>query len=380
MNSSYIFTSESVSEGHPDKVADQISDAVVDAHMALDPEAKVACETLVAPGTVILAGEISTRMPCGSEFIKNLVSEVIRDIGYTTGFFNHKNFEFHNLLHEQSPNINQAVEKQDGQIGAGDQGMMFGYATDETEKMMPLPIFYAHRLMQRQAEVRKSGQLPWLGPDAKCQLSVRYEGDRPKVIETVVFSTQHQPDKQDIEQEVIENIIAPVIPAELRALDIQYLVNPSGCFAIGGPEADTGLTGRKIVVDTYGGSCPHGGGAFSGKDPTKVDRSGAYICRYIAKNLVAAGLASRCTVQVSYAIGQANPTSFFLNFHGTGQVEEMKAMETILDLVDLTPAGIIKRLDLRRPIYRQTAAYGHFGRPGFTWEETDLVDSLSQIG
>ena len=377
----FIFTSESVSEGHPDKVADQISDAVVDAYLSREPDAKVACETLVTRGTVILAGEIAAHEILKDDELRAIVRNVIRDIGYTRENlgFNFNRFEFQNRLHRQSDAINIAVE----QGGAGDQGMMFGYAVDETENLMPLPINLAHRLVKKQAEVRKNGTLPWLGPDAKSQVSIRYNNGQPVFVETVVISTQHLEniDNREIEAEVVEHIIKAVIPPELRDETVEYLVNPSGRFVQGGPEADTGLTGRKIIVDTYGGSCPHGGGAFSGKDPTKVDRSGAYMARYIAKNLVAAGLAHRCTVQLSYAIGKADPTSVLIDFHGSGLVDEKSALKVVREIVDLTPMGIITHLNLRRPIYRSTATYGHFGRAltDFTWERTtDLADWLRQ--
>lgn len=377
----FIFTSESVSEGHPDKVADQISDAVVDAYLSREPDAKVACETLVTRGTVILAGEIAAHEILKDDELRAIVRNVIRDIGYTRENlgFNFNRFEFQNRLHCQSDEINTAVE----QGGAGDQGMMFGYAVDETENLMPLPINLAHRLVKKQAEVRKNGTLPWLGPDAKSQVSIRYNNGQPVFVETVVISTQHLEniDNREIEAEVVEHIIKAVIPPELRDETVEYLVNPSGRFVQGGPEADTGLTGRKIIVDTYGGSCPHGGGAFSGKDPTKVDRSGAYMARYIAKNLVAAGLAHRCTVQLSYAIGKADPTSVLIDFHGSGLVDEKSALKVVREIVDLTPMGIITHLNLRRPIYRSTATYGHFGRAltDFTWERTtDLADWLRQ--
>jgi len=382
MTKSYVFTSESVSEGHPDKVADQISDAVLDAYLELDPLAKVACETLVTRGALILAGEVNSTEKLDEDVLRGTVRNTIRNIGYVdeaTGF-NCDRFEFENRLHRQSRDIERAVEQGGNNLGAGDQGMMFGYAVNETPELMPLPIWLAHRLVEKQAEVRKNGTVPWFGPDAKSQVVVRYRYGRPAVVEKVVLSTQHSADagNGDVKESVTQQIIEAVIPSELKADNIEYLVNPSGRFVTGGPEADTGVTGRKIIVDTYGGSCPHGGGAFSGKDATKVDRSAAYMARYVAKNLVAAGLASRCTVQLSYAIGRADPTSVFLDFYGTGRVDEDKVLEFVKGMVDLTPAGIIKTLDLRRPIYSPTAAYGHFGRnlPTFTWEKTDLVGDL----
>ena len=359
MPKNYIFTSESVSEGHPDKVADQISDAVLDAYLRLDPFAKVACETLVTHGAVILAGEVNSTHRLSDDDLHEVVCDVIRNIGYIDESlgFNCNRFEFQNRLHRQSSDIKNAVEHGNDKLGAGDQGMMFGYAVKETEGLMPLPICLAHKLVEKQAEVRKNGILPWIGPDAKSQVSVLYDNGRPVSVEKVVLSTQHSSDIDNgqIEEAVIEHIINPVVPPEMRSGNIEYLVNPSGQFIVGGPEADTGLTGRKIIVDTYGGSCPHGGGAFSGKDATKVDRSAAYMARYIAKNLVAAGLAHRCTVQLSYAIGRSDPTSVLLDFHGTGRVDEKDAMKLIQEIVDLTPAGIIRRLDLRRPIFRPTA-------------------------
>lgn len=379
---SYIFTSESVSEGHPDKVADQISDAVLDAYLEVDPQSKVACETLISHGSVILAGEVSSAHHLSDDYLKGIVRDVIREIGYVNNRlgFSCDRFEFQNRMHPQALDILHCVEKQDGCLGAGDQGLMFGYATDETPELMPLPIIYAHRLMQRHAEVRKSGELPWLGPDAKSQLSVRYVDGYPETVEAVVLSTQHIDgiSRVAVEKAVIEHIIEPVIQPELRSDEIVYLVNPSGRFVTGGPEADTGLTGRKIIVDTYGGSCPHGGGAFSGKDPTKVDRSAAYMARYIAKNLVGTGLTKQCTVQISYAIGWPEPISFLIDFHGTGHVDEEEAVKAVAEMLDLSPAGIISHLDLRRPIYRTTAAYGHFGRhlKDFTWESPDLLDAL----
>jgi S-adenosylmethionine synthetase len=382
MQKYHDFTSESVSEGHPDKVADQISDAVLDAYLSKDPLAKVACETLITHGVVILAGEVSSKHRLSDRDLHDIVCGVIRDIGYTEDAlgFNCTRFEFQNHLHRQSGNIGKAVEHSNGTLGAGDQGLMFGHAVAETDELMPLPITLAHRLVQRQAEVRRSGIWSWLGPDAKSQVTVRYCGDNPACVTGVVLSTQHLPGVEDAEisETVIEHIIKPTIPERLLKERCTVLVNPSGRFEIGGPKADTGLTGRKIIVDTYGGSCPHGGGAFSGKDPTKVDRSAAYMARYLAKNIVAAGLAAKCTIQLSYAIGKADPTSFYVDLPGTGRVDEVKVEAAVRDMVDLTPLGIISRLDLRRPIYLQAAVCGHFGRelPDFTWERTDLVEPL----
>ena len=390
MSNSYLFTSESVSEGHPDKVADQISDAVLDWVLAKDCNAKVACETLIAPSLVVVAGEFK------SHVVPNLLAEletaipqlarwVIGQIGYTnaaTGFDLAK-CEIKTSINGQSDHINQGVDQADGEIGAGDQGLMFGFACRETPQLMPLPIALAHRLMARQAELRKSGALPWLRPDAKSQVTVRYDGTKPVCVEKVVLSTQHAPDigTDELRREVIRQIIEPVIPAELRAPGIQYLVNPTGRFEIGGPQGDTGLTGRKIIVDTYGGSCPHGGGAFSGKDPTKVDRSAAYMARYIAKNVVAAGLAERCTIQLAYAIGTPEPVSVHIDLHGSGAIDEIALEKAIPVIFGLTPKGIIEMLDLRQPIYQRTAAYGHFGRERheFTWERTDRADLLNRV-
>ena len=386
MARNHLFTSESVSEGHPDKMADQISDAILDAFLAEESEARVACETLVADNLIVIAGEFKTR----DEHIfgrlrdaaEPLVRQVLRDIGYRdadTGI-DPDRCEVQVRFNRQSAHIDQGVSRADGVIGAGDQGLMFGYACDETPELMPLPITLAHRLVRRQAELRHGRNLPWLRPDAKSQVTVRYEGDRPVAVEKVVLSTQHAKgaDADEIRAEVISRIIEPVIPVELRARNIEYLVNPTGRFEIGGPNGDTGLTGRKIIVDTYGGSCPHGGGAFSGKDPTKVDRSAAYMARHVAKTVVAAGLARRCTLQIAYAIGIAEPVSVFIDCHGTAIVDEHRIEEAIQDLFDFTPAGIIRRLDLARPIYRKTAAYGHFGRelPEFAWEATGSAGVL----
>jgi len=386
MSHSYLFTSESVSDGHPDKLADRISDTVLDRCLALDPNAKVACETLLADDLVVVAGEFRLGPDGAFETVRaeldGLVRQVLRETGYSAGFpgIDPETCEVQNRVHGQSAQIAKGVERADGVLGAGDQGLMFGYACDETPELMPLPIQMAHRLMQRQHRLRISGELPWLRPDAKAQVTVRYAADRPVAVDTVVISTQLQGDLPDeqIEREVIARLIEPVVSAELRSPDIRYLVNPAGRFEIGGPHGDTGLTGRKIVVDTYGGSCPHGGGAFSGKDPTKVDRSAAYAARWVAKNLVAAGLARRATVQLAYAIGRPDPVSIRVDAHGTAVIPEPRLEEAVRAVFDLTPAGIIRDLDLRRPIYAATAAFGHFGREGegFTWEHTDRLDAL----
>jgi S-adenosylmethionine synthetase len=379
MAKDFVFTSESVSEGHPDKMADLISDAFLDAVLAKDPVGRVACETLVTKNVAVIAGEFRTKAKLDPV---SIVRQTAREIGYDDPLigFDADTCEVHTYLGQQSADIDLGVTQANGEIGAGDQGLMFGYATTETPELMPLPIRLAHRLVQRQAEVRKSGRLPWLKPDAKSQVAVRYRDKRPVAVEKVVLSTQHAADVADatIREAVIAEIIENVVPAELRSRTIQYLVNPTGRFVIGGPVGDTGLTGRKIIVDTYGGSCPHGGGAFSGKDPTKVDRSAAYAARYIAKNIVASGLADHCTVQLAYVIGVIEPFSLMVNIHSGGKVSEEAIEEAVRSIFKLTPAGMIKMLDLRRPIYKQTAAYGHFGRelPDFTWERTDKVDAL----
>jgi len=380
MDKEFLFTSESVSEGHPDKMADQISDAVLDALFRVDPKARVACESLLTQNTVIVAGELGTS---ASIPVEDIVRETVREIGYTDPSygFDARTCAVKNMLGRQSADIAAAVvNRSDGEIGAGDQGLMFGYAVRETPELMPLPIMLAHRLVERQSELRKQGRLPWLRPDAKSQVTVRYVGSRPVAVERVVLSTQHAGDVPNgrITEEVRREIIDAVIPAELRARSMEYFINPSGRFEIGGPQGDTGLTGRKIIVDTYGGSCPHGGGAFSGKDPTKVDRSAAYAARYIAKNVVAAGLAEKCTVQLSYAIGVVEPQSLMINLHGQRKVEERAIEQAVRELFQLTPKGMIEMLDLRRPIYKKTAAYGHFGRelPEFSWERTDKAEAL----
>ena len=377
------FTSESVSEGHPDKMADQISDAVLDAIIRQDVNARVACETLVKTGMVVLAGEVTTSAYIDLE---ELWREVILDIGYDNSAvgFDGASCAIINAIGKQSPDIAMGVdETDDHEQGAGDQGLMFGFATDETDVLMPAPITYSHRLMKKQAEVRKQGILDFLRPDAKSQISIRYDNNgNPVGIDTVVLSTQHDPDvsRKTLQEAVMEEIIKPVLPSNWLHSDTRYFINPTGNFVIGGPVGDCGLTGRKIIVDTYGGMARHGGGAFSGKDPSKVDRSAAYAARYVAKNLVDAGLASKCEIQVSYAIGVAEPTSISVDTFGTGKLPESEIEQLIRKHFDLRPRGLIAMLDLKRPIYRQTAAYGHFGReePDFTWEKTDKVDALQE--
>ncbi len=380
MASEHVFTSESVSEGHPDKMADQISDAILDAILAQDPHARVACETLVKTGLVLVAGEITT----SARFeVEAIAREVIRDIGYHSSEmgFDWETCAVISALGKQSPDIAQGVDEgEDKEQGAGDQGMMFGYASNETPVLMPAPITYAHALVRRQAELRRCGRLPWLRPDAKSQVTVRYVDGRPAGVEAVVLSTQHAPDvdQGELREAVIEEIIKPVFPDGWLGPRTRFHVNPTGRFVIGGPMGDCGLTGRKIVVDTYGGMARHGGGAFSGKDPTKVDRSAAYAGRYVAKNLVAAGLADRLEIQVSYAIGVAEPTSITVETFGTGRLSEERIVALVREHFDLRPRGIIEMLDLRRPIYRQTAAYGHFGREDvdLPWERTDRAEAL----
>jgi S-adenosylmethionine synthetase len=382
MANNYFFTSESVSEGHPDKVSDQISDAILDAILAQDPTARVAAETLCNTGLVVLAGEITTT--ANVDYI-HVARDTIRQIGYdnTEYGIDYKGCAVLVAYDKQSPDIAQGVDKahDDGlDQGAGDQGLMFGYAVDETPELMPLPIHLSHRLVERQADLRRDGRLNWLRPDAKSQVTLRYVDGKPDSIDTVVLSTQHSPDisLEKLREAVIEEIIKPVLPKELIKGEIKYLVNPTGRFVIGGPQGDCGLTGRKIIVDTYGGAAPHGGGAFSGKDPSKVDRSAAYAGRYVAKNIVAAGLASKCLVQISYAIGVAQPTSVMVSTYGTGKISDEKIAELVSAHFDLRPKGIVKMLNLLRPIYRKTAAYGHFGReePEFTWEATDKAAAL----
>ncbi|MCY4154399.1 MAG: methionine adenosyltransferase [Gammaproteobacteria bacterium] len=378
----YLFTSESVAEGHPDKVADQVSDAILDALLEQDAHARVACETLVTTGQVMLAGEITS---LANIDYPEVVRRTICDIGYDSSAmgFDGNGCAVLVALDKQSPDIAQGVNEGEGvdlDQGAGDQGLMFGYACNETDVLMPFPITYAQRLVQKQAEVRKSGRLPWLRPDAKSQVSVRYENGRPTAVDTVVLSTQHDAEVShtDVTEAVIEEIIKPVLPAAMLGADIRYLINPTGRFVIGGPVGDCGLTGRKIIVDTYGGVAHHGGGAFSGKDPSKVDRSAAYAARYVAKHIVAAGLAEKCELQVAYAIGVARPVSLMVNTFGTGALPESRLETLVQDIFDLRPKAIIRELNLLRPIYRQTAAYGHFGReqPDFTWERTDKVEQL----
>ena len=382
MSKDFLFTSESVSEGHPDKVADQISDSVLDAILAEDPKGRVACETLVSTGLIVISGEITTTAHIN---YREIAQEAVRRIGYNDSEigFDYKSCAVLAAINRQSPDIAQGVNEGQGldlDQGAGDQGLMFGYACDETPTLMPLPIYYAHRLMQRQAEVRKDGRLTWLRPDAKSQLSVRYVDGKPTVIDTVVVSTQHNPDVShaQISEAVIEEIIKPVLPKELLSEKTRYLVNPTGRFVVGGPHGDCGLTGRKIIVDSYGGTARHGGGAFSGKDPSKVDRSAAYAARYVAKNIVAAGLADRCEVQIAYAIGVAKPVSLMVETFGTGKISDKKITALVDKHFDLRPKGIIKTLNLLRPIYAKTAAYGHFGReePEFTWEAIDKAAAL----
>lgn len=374
------FTSESVSEGHPDKMADQISDAILDAILRDDPHARVAVETLVKTGMVVVAGEVTTSTYVDLE---EVVREVVLDIGYNSSKigFDGASCAVLNAIGKQSPDIAMGVDEgENKEAGAGDQGLMFGYASNETEVLMPAPIYYSHRLVERQAELRKAGKLPWLRPDAKSQVTLRYDNDKPVAIDAVVLSTQHDEDisQRDIHEAVMEEIIKPVLPEKWLHSDTLYHINPTGQFIIGGPVGDAGLTGRKIIVDTYGGMARHGGGAFSGKDPSKVDRSAAYAGRYVAKNIVAAGLAERCEIQVSYAIGIAEPTSIAVNTFGTGKLDDLRIAELVRQHFDLHPAGLIEMLNLKRPIYRDTAAYGHFGRelPNFSWEATDKADLL----
>ncbi len=382
MSNYNIFTSESVSEGHPDKMADQISDAVLDAIIKDDPHSRVAVETLVKTGMTIIAGEVRTDTYVDLE---QIVRDVITGIGYDSSDvgFDGNSCAVLNAIGKQSSDIAQGVdEAEDKDIGAGDQGLMFGYASNETDVLMPAPIYYAHRLVERQAQLRKNGVLPWLRPDAKSQVTLRYEEGVPVAIDAVVLSTQHAPNiaLPDLQEAVLEEIIRPVLPEAWLHSGTQYHINPTGQFIIGGPMGDCGLTGRKIIVDTYGGMAHHGGGAFSGKDPTKVDRSAAYAGRYVAKNIVAAGLADRCEIQISYAIGVSEPTSISINTFGTGKLSDAEIIALIRDNFDLRPRGLIEMLDLRRPIYQDTAAYGHFGREeeNFTWEKTDKVTDLSK--
>jgi len=386
--SAYVFTSESVSEGHPDKVCDRISDAVLDAFLAEEPEARVACETFATTNRVVIGGEVGLsdkeKLLSYMGRIDDIARACIKDIGYEQDKFHHETVEVTNLLHEQSAHIAQGVDAADNKDeGAGDQGIMFGYATNETEELMPAPIQYSHAILRRLAEVRKDGTEPTLGPDAKSQLSVRYENGKPVGVTSIVLSTQHVDEAMtsDDVRLVVEPYICETLPEGWITADTAWHVNPTGKFVIGGPDGDAGLTGRKIIVDTYGGAAPHGGGAFSGKDPTKVDRSAAYAARYLAKNVVAAGLADKCTIQLSYAIGVARPLSIYADTFGTGQVSEEQIEKAVSDSMDLTPRGIRTHLGLNKPIYQRTAAYGHFGRApdadgGFSWECTDLIDAL----
>jgi S-adenosylmethionine synthetase len=380
MNKNSVFTSESVSEGHPDKMADQISDAILDAILKDDKDARVAVETLVKTGMVVIAGEVTT-----STYIEleDVVRKVVLDIGYNSSDvgFDGASCAVLNAIGKQSPDIAMGVDEDDSkEQGAGDQGLMFGYATNETSVLMPAPIYYSHLLVQKQAELRKSGVLPWLRPDAKSQVTLRYDNGKPVGIDAVVLSTQHDEgiSQGDIRTSVLDMIIKEVLPAEWLHADTQYHINPTGQFIIGGPVGDCGLTGRKIIVDTYGGMARHGGGAFSGKDPSKVDRSAAYAGRYVAKNIVAAGLAERCEIQISYAIGVAEPTSISVDSFGTGKLADEKIAELVREHFELRPKGLVEMLDLKRPIYQKTAAYGHFGRedPDFTWEKTDKAEVL----
>jgi len=380
MSDAFLFTSESVSEGHPDKISDQISDAILDAIIEQDPKARVACETMVKTGVAIVAGEVTTSAWVD---IEDIVRNTVLEIGYNSSEmgFDGASCSVLNAIGKQSPDIAQGVDRESAEKqGAGDQGLMFGYATNETNVLMPAPITYAHRLVRRQAEVRKNGTLPYLRPDAKSQVTFVYEDNKPVAIDAIVLSSQHAPDvsMSDLREGVMEEIIKPIIPAELVNAKTHYHINPTGRFEIGGPMGDCGLTGRKIIVDTYGGSARHGGGAFSGKDPSKVDRSAAYAARYVAKNIVAAGLAERCEIQVSYAIGVAEPTSISVSTFGTGKHSDTKLTQLIRDHFDLTPYGILSMLDLIRPIYKPTAAYGHFGREDIelSWEKTDKAEAL----
>ena len=380
MAKEYLFSSESVTEGHPDKMADQISDAILDYIIQRDPNAKVACETLLSNGYCVIAGELKTNTYAP---MQDIAREVIREIGYTNSEygFDYRTAGVLNGIGEQSPDIRQGVELESGEIGAGDQGMMFGYACNETPELMPLPIMLAHKLTMRLAECRKEAIIPWLRPDGKAQVTVKYIDKKPVSVEKVVVSTQHhdEVEQEVIQKTIIEEVINKVIPSEMISENIEYFINPTGKFVIGGPQGDAGLTGRKIIVDTYGGAAPHGGGAFSGKDPSKVDRSGAYAARYVAKNLVAAGVADRVTVQIAYAIGVVKPVSIMVDTHGTNKVDEEKIEEAVINIFDLTPRGIIESLDLLKPIYRKTATYGHFGRDEFSWEKCNKVEEIKKF-
>ncbi len=382
---SYLFTSESVSEGHPDKVCDRISDAVVDLFLAKDPVARVACETLTTTNRIVLAGEVRCAGEINDAEIEEAARRAVKDIGYEQDGFHWETAEFQNYLHEQSADIAQGVDEGSGTYadeGAGDQGIMFGFACDETPELMPAPITYAHQILQEMARLRKSGERPEFEPDAKSQVTLRYENGKPAEVTSVVVSTQHKDGVSlDEVRELVRPVVQQVLPNGWFPPEDEFYVNPTGKFVIGGPDGDAGLTGRKIIVDTYGGAAPHGGGAFSGKDPTKVDRSAAYVARYLAKNVVAAGLAKKCTIQLSYAIGVAKPLSVYVDTHGTGEVDEARLELTLRELVDLRPKGIRTHLQLNRPIYERSAAYGHFGRTptddgGFSWEKTDLIEEL----
>ena len=382
MKKSFLFTSESVTEGHPDKMADQISDAVLDYIIERDKRARVACETLVSNGFCVIAGELKTSVYAP---MQEIARRVVQEIGYTDALygFDYRSAAVLNGIGEQSPDINQGVDREDGEIGAGDQGLMFGYACRETPSLMPLPLWLAHRITEGLARSRKDGSLPFLRPDGKAQVTVRYEDGKPVSIDTIVISTQHSPETQQshLKDAVIEEIVHRVIPREFLHDNIRYLVNPTGKFVIGGPQGDAGLTGRKIIVDTYGGSCPHGGGAFSGKDPSKVDRSAAYAARYVAKNLVASGVCDKVTVQVAYAIGVVEPVSILVDSGGSAKVDDSVLTACVKELFRLTPKGIIESLDLLKPIYRKTSTYGHFGRelPGFSWEKVDRVEEIQDF-
>ncbi|CAA6811520.1 MAG: S-adenosylmethionine synthetase (EC [uncultured Campylobacterales bacterium] len=380
MSKNFLFTSESVTEGHPDKMADQISDAILDYIIERDTKARVACETLLSNGFCVIAGEIKTNAYAP---MQEIARNIIRGIGYTNADygFDYRTAGILNGVGEQSPDINQGVDQANGEIGAGDQGLMFGYACKESENLMPLPISLAHTLSQRLASVRKNGSLPFLRPDGKSQVSVRYEDGKPVAIDTIVISSQHSEsvDMQMLKDSIIDEVILPSLPTDIDTSNIKYHINPTGRFVIGGPQGDAGLTGRKIIVDTYGGSCPHGGGAFSGKDPTKVDRSAAYMARYIAKNLVASGACDKATIQLAYAIGVVEPVSVMVDTHGTSSIQTSKIEDCVKTLFKLTPKGIIESLDLLKPIFLKTAAYGHFGRDEFSWEKTNKVDEIKDF-
>jgi len=383
---SYIFTSESVSEGHPDKVCDRISDAVVDLYLGRDPEARVACETLSTTNRIVLAGEVRSANPVHVDEVEGVARAAVRDIGYEQDGFHWRKLDFANYLHEQSVDIAMGVDAAGNKDeGAGDQGIMFGYATDETPELMPAPITYSHQILKEMARQRKNGMRSEFEPDAKSQVTMRYENGQPVGVTSVVVSTQHKAgfSPQDI-RELVRPIVSDVLPEGWFPPEDEFYVNPTGNFVIGGPDGDAGLTGRKIIVDTYGGAAPHGGGAFSGKDPTKVDRSAAYACRWLAKNVVAAKLAQKCTIQVSYAIGVSKPLSLYVDFHGTGRVDEVRVEDALKQMANLSPRGIREQLGLSRPIYARTSAYGHFGRQadddgGFSWEKLDLVDQLKTL-